>query len=64
MSPDPRERDLVKSEDMRIYAERAIQSPSPGEYRVLYDEQPPGDASIPDDLPPPDPCDRPWSPEP
>ena len=25
MSPDPRERDLVKCEDMRIHAERAIQ---------------------------------------
>jgi len=34
-----------------------------GEYRVLYDEQPPGDAFLPDDLPPPDPCDRPWSPK-
>ena len=37
--------------------------PSPGEYRVLYDESPPGDAFLPDDVPPPDPCDRPWSPE-
>ena len=25
MSPDPRERDLVKCEDMRLYAERAVQ---------------------------------------
>lgn len=24
MSPDPRERDLVKCEDMRLYAERAV----------------------------------------
>ena len=25
MSPDPRERDLVKCEDMRLYAERAVE---------------------------------------
>jgi len=25
MSPDPRERDLVKCEDMRIYAQRAVE---------------------------------------
>ena len=29
MSPDPRERDLVKCEDMRLYAERAIQYAGP-----------------------------------